>query len=102
MAKLPSSAIGVDVGRHSIKAVLLQRKGADRFALTHFATRELAEEQKTAESLAANLKAVLHDMGGSSKACGIAISSSDAMVRIIDQPAMPTNILRDALRLNGI
>lgn len=102
MAKPPSSAIGVDIGRHSMKAVLLQRRGANRFALSHFALRELSEPARTAEALAANLKALLHDLGGSARACGLAISSAEALIRIIDQPQTPPAILRDALRLNGM
>ena len=100
MATAPSSAIGVDVGRHTMKAVLLQRRGA-RLVLTHFATRELMEEMQTADTLASNLKALLQDMGGSSRACGITISSAEAFVRIIEQPAMPPVMLRNALRLNS-
>ncbi len=101
MAKSSSSAIGVDIGRHSMKAVLLQRRGANRVALTHFATRELAEQPRTVESLASNLKALLVEMGGKSKACGIAVSNAESFVRIIEQPPMPPDVLRNALRLNG-
>ena len=101
MAKTPSVAIGIDVGRNSMKAVQLQRRGANRFSLSHFATRELMEEAKTTEALAANLKALLQDLGTSSKACGIAFSGGDSFVRIIEQPQMPPEMLRNALRLNG-
>jgi len=85
-----------------MKAVLLQRRGADRFALSHFALRELPEPATTAEALAANLKALLHDLGGSSRSCGIALSSAEVLIRIIEQPQTPPGILRDALRLNGM
>ncbi len=98
MAKLPSSAIGIDVGRHSLKAVRLQRRGR-RLALTHFAVKEAPEAP--AEALAENLKALLHDLGGSAKACGIAFSSPEALVRIIEQNTIPPELLRDALRING-
>ncbi|XHR26946.1 MAG: pilus assembly protein PilM [Chthoniobacteraceae bacterium] len=98
MAKLPSSAIGIDVGRHSLKAVRLQRRGR-RLALTHFAVKEAPEAP--AEALAENLKALLHDLGGDAKACGIAFSSPEALVRIIEQNTIPPELLRDALRING-
>ena len=84
-----------------MKAVLLQRRSGNRFALTHFATRQLAEELKTPEALSANLKALLQEMGGRARACAISVSSADALVRIIEQPSIPTELLRDALRLNG-
>ena len=101
MAKAPSSAIGIDFGRHAIKAVLLQRRSAGRLALTHFAVRELPEEANTLEALGENLKLLLHDLGGTAKAVGIAVSHADAMVRIIEQNTIPPELLRDALRING-
>ncbi|MEI6562252.1 MAG: pilus assembly protein PilM [Verrucomicrobiota bacterium] len=101
MAKAPSSAIGIDVGRHSIKAVLLQRRSAGRLALTHFAVREVPEEANTLEALGENLKPLLHDLGATAKAVGIAVSHPDAMVRIIEQNTIPPELLRDALRING-
>ncbi len=84
-----------------MKAVLLQRRSGNRFALTHYAIRQLAEEVMSVETLSANLKALLQEMGGRSKACAISVSSADALVRIIEQPSIPTELLRDALRLNG-
>ncbi|MCX6966797.1 MAG: pilus assembly protein PilM [Verrucomicrobia bacterium] len=100
MAKPPSSAIGIDVGRHSMKAVLLKRRGT-RLALTHFAVREFPEEINTLEGLGENLKPLLHDLGGSAKGVGIAVSHPEAMVRIIEQNTIPPELLRDALRING-
>jgi len=101
MAKPPSSAIGIDVGRHSMKAVLLQRRSASRLALTHFAVREFPEEANTLEALGENLRLLLHDLGGTAKALGIAVSHPDALVRIIEQNTIPPELLRDALRING-
>ena len=122
MAKAPSSAIGIDVGRHSIKAVLLQRRGAGRLVLTHFAVREYSkapdashtsadssafygggqpEEVNSLDALGENLRLLLHDLGGTAKAVGVAVSHPDAMVRIIEQGTIPPELLRDALRING-
>ena len=84
-----------------MKAVLLQRRGAGRLALTHFAVREFPEEVNTLEALGENLKPLLHDLGGSAKALGIAVSHPEAMVRIIEQNTIPPELLRDALRING-
>ena len=41
-------------------------------------------------------------MGGSAKACAVGVSSPEALVRIIEQPETPPEILREALRLNGV
>lgn len=101
MAKTPSSAIGVDVGRHAMKAVLLQRRGAHRVVLTHFATRELMEELKTVDAFASNLKALLQTLGGTARAYGLSVSNAASLIRIIEQPVMPPEMLRDALRLNS-
>ena len=84
-----------------MKAVLLQRRAGNRVVLTHFATRQLAEEPHTVESLSANLRALLNEMGGTAKACGISVSNAASFVRILEQPEIPTELLRDALRLNG-
>ena len=83
-----------------MKAVLLQRRGT-RLALTHFAVREFSEPANTLEALGENLKALLHDLGGTAKALGIAVSHPEMMVRIIEQNTIPPELLRDALRING-
>ncbi len=107
MATTPSTAIGIDVGRHAIKAVRLQRRGSRPLVLTHFAIKELPEAAPDAPAeaglaaLGDQLKAVLQELGTSAKACGIAFSSPDAMVRIIEQNTIPPELLRDALRING-
>jgi Tfp pilus assembly PilM family ATPase len=48
------------------------------------------------------LRALFKEMGGTAKVCAVAISSPEALIRIIEQPETPTEILRDALRLNGM
>jgi type IV pilus assembly protein PilM len=102
MAKAPTSVIGVDLGRYAFKSVLLQRRGADRFTVTNYASRTLAEPIVDAEHLSRELRSLFKDMGGSAKLCAIAVSSPDALIRIIEQPDTPPDILRDALRLNGM
>jgi type IV pilus assembly protein PilM len=109
MSKPPSSAIGIDVGRHSMKAVVLTRRGSSRFVLTHFAVLKLPEKpgggtQEPADALDGleeNLRALLRELGGTAKACGIAVSHEEAMVRILEQSNIPPELLRDALRING-
>ena len=103
MAKSLTSAIGVDLGRYSLKSVLLQKKGGNRYVLTNFASLPCdGTVERTPEALGAQLKALVKQMGGSAKGCAVAVSSPEALVRIIEQPDTPPEILRDALRLNGM
>ena len=102
MAKTLSSAIGVDLGRYSLKSVLLQKKSGNRYVITHFASMPVNDAvERTPESLGAQIKALVKHMGGTAKGCAVAVSSPDALVRIIEQPETPPEILREALRLNG-
>lgn len=102
MAKALTSVIGVDIGRYSLKSVLLQRKAGNRFVVTHYASQVLGGPVDSADSLGHELKALFKNMGGSAKACAVGVSSPDALIRIIEQPETPVAILRDALRLNGM
>ncbi len=102
MAKIPNSVIGIDLGRHSLKSVSLVRKGANRFVLNNYAVRTMEKTPETADDLAEELKLLLKQMGGSAKSCALGVSSSDSLIRIIEQPETPTEILRDAVRLNGM
>ncbi|MEQ1860122.1 MAG: pilus assembly protein PilM [Chthoniobacteraceae bacterium] len=100
MAKAPSSVIGLDVGRYAIKCVQLQRRGEGRFAVTHYATRQLDGATASSAQLGTTIRDVLKQMG-SARAFAVAVSAPEALVRIIEQPEMPPEILRNALRLNG-
>lgn len=102
MAKAPNSVIGVDLGRYSLKSVLLHRKSGNRFVVSNFASRVVTEPLDTADALSRELKVLFKEMGGNAKSCAIGVSSSEALIRIIEQPETPTNILREALRLNGM
>jgi Tfp pilus assembly PilM family ATPase len=102
MAKAPNSVVGIDIGRSSLKAVLLQRGGADRLSVTHFATQPASPDLQSPVQLASDIRGLLKAMGGSAKACAVAVSSPDSIIRIIEQPETPTNLLRDAVRLNGM
>lgn len=99
MAKIPSSAIGIDIGRYSMKAVALARRGNGRLVLTRFASRDLgAEPPRTVDAFAGHLKSILQQLGGKGKACGLAVSHGDSLLRIIEQLDMPAESLRDSLR----
>ena len=102
MARRGNSVFGIDLGKHVFKGVLLQRKGDNRFVLTSYASREVPEELKTPEELAQQLKLLLKDLGGSAKGCAIAVSDPASLLRIIEQPNTPIDLLRNALRLNGL
>lgn len=102
MAKAPSSVIGVDLGRYSLKSVQLQKKGGNRFVLTHYASQAFDEPLDSVETLGRHLKTLFKEMGGSAKVCAVGLSSPDSLIRIIEQPETPVEILRDALRLNGM
>lgn len=102
MARRGNSVIGIDLGKHVFKGVLLQRKGDDRFVLTSYASREVPEELKTPEDLAQQLKLLFKDLGARAKGCAIAISDPESLLRIIEQPNTPIDLLRNALRLNGL
>jgi type IV pilus assembly protein PilM len=101
MAKALNSVIGLDLGRHSLKSVVMQRRGPDRISVTNYATRKLPENLENADQLGSEIKALFKEMGGSSKPCAIAISSPETILRIIEQPDTPTTLLREAFRLNG-
>lgn len=101
MAKPANSVIGIDLGKHVFKSVLLQRKGDHRFVLTHYASHKVPEISNSDE-LAQEIKLLLKEMGGSAKNCAVASSDPAALLRIIEQPTTPVELLRSALRLNGL
>jgi type IV pilus assembly protein PilM len=102
MAKRADSVVGIDLGKHVLKAVALRRKNDARFVLTNFASRPVPEEFLSPEDLARELKQLLRDLGGSAKACAFAVSDPGTILRIIEQPDTPVELLRTALRLNGL
>src|SRR6202162_153869 len=102
MAKRADSVVGIDLGKHVLKGVALRRKGDSRFILTSFASRPVPEEFASAEDLFRELKQLLRDLGGSAKACAFAVSDPSTILRIIEQPDTPLDLLRNALRLNGL
>src|SRR5438067_5191722 len=102
MAKRADSVVGIDLGNHVLKGVALRRKSDSRFILTSFASRPVPEEFASAEDLSRELKQLLRDLGGSAKACAFAVSDPSTILRIIEQPDTPVDLLRNALRLNGL
>ena len=101
MAKRGNSVIGIDLGKHVFKGVVLHRKGDARYVLTSYASREVPEDMQTADDLAQELKLLLKELG-SAKGCAVAVSDPSSLLRIIEQPDTPVDLLRNALRLNGL
>src|SRR6266571_4548834 len=102
MAKRADSVVGIDLGKHVLKGVALRRKSDSRFILTSFASRPVPEEFASAEDLSRELKQLLRELGGSAKACAFAVSDPSTILRIIEQPDTPVDLLRNALRWNGL
>src|SRR5438874_565547 len=102
MARRGDSVVGIDLGKRVFKGVTLKRKSDSRLVLTSFASREVPEQIATAEELARQIKLLFKDLGGSAKGCALAISDPATLLRIIEQPDTPVDLLRNALRLNGL
>jgi Tfp pilus assembly PilM family ATPase len=102
MGRRADSVTGLDLGKHAFKGVTLRRKSDSRFVLTNFASRQVPEEFASVDELAQELKLLLKELGNGEKACAVAISDPRALLRIIEQPDTPIDLLRNALRLNGL
>ncbi len=102
MAKSYSNSIGIDIGTHCIKGVALQRRGSDRAVVHKFSVRTLADKLENSDELVHHLKLVLSELGGSSKTIGVATSSPDAFLKIIEQYPTPPDLLRKGLLINGL
>ncbi len=71
--------------------------------VSNYGVHVMETAPQTGEQLAAELKLALKELGGASaRQCAVAVSSSDSLIRIIEQPETPREILRDAIRLNGL
>lgn len=102
MARRGNSVIGIDLGKRSYKAVLVQKKSETRYVLNSFATHELDTEATTPDAMAQHLKLLLKDLGGHTKSCAVGVSDPGTLLRIIEQPSTPPELLRNALRYNGL
>src|SRR5437764_6076258 len=101
MAKRSDSVFGIDLGKHTLKGVAVRQKNDSRFVLASFASRPVPEEFASADDLARELKQLVRELGGA-KACAFAVSDPTTILRIIEQPDTPVDLLRNALRLNGL
>lgn len=101
MGKRADSVIGLDLGKHVFKGVSLRQKSDSRLVLTNFASHQVPEEFASADELAQHLKSLLRELGGG-KACAVGVSDPRALLRIVEQPDTPVDLLRNALRWNGL
>jgi len=92
----------MDLGRFSHKAVALQRKGPNRYALTHYATLQHNSPAESPAVLGEQIRALLAELKTTAKGYTVSVSGGDSIVRIIEQPETPPTLLRDAVRLNGL
>src|SRR4029077_6144430 len=97
MAKRADSVVGIDLGKHMLKGVALRRKSDSRFVLTSLASRPVPEEFASADALAGEIKQLIQELCVGVKACAFAVSDPSAILRIIEQPDTPVELLRTAL-----
>jgi Tfp pilus assembly PilM family ATPase len=102
MAKALNSAIGIDLGQHNLKGVLLQRKSGNHYHIAGYAIRQTGPGPVPSDKLAHHLKLLMQEIGGSAKGYAAAASNPQALVRIIEQPPTPPTLLRDALKFNDM
>lgn len=101
MVKLSNSAIGVDLGQHTIKAVRLQRRGGNRVAIAGYAIRELGDRGAKEDEIQHHLKLLIEELGGKVKSHATSMSDDEMILRIVEQQATPLEVLRSALKLNA-
>src|SRR5438270_11638586 len=102
MARRGNSVIGIDLGKRSYKAVLLSKKSETRYVLTSFASHDVPEDLATPDAIAQQLKQLLRELGGQTRNCDIAVSEPGSLLRILEHPSTPPELLRNALRYNGL
>lgn len=102
MAKRGNSVVGIDLGKRTYKAVQITRKSDTRYVLTNFASHEVPEEMSSSDDAAQHLRLLLKELGGNTRSCALAVSDPGALLRIIEQPNTPAELLRNALHFNGL
>jgi len=101
MAKAPASSLGIDMGGHTWKAVHLQRRSGGRVAVSGFATRVVDATQLGADQVAHHLKLLVQEVGASPKIASACFGGEGTLLRIIEQPPTPLDVLRGALRFSA-
>ena len=95
----PQSVVGIDVGRHTLKALVVDRLRSGGCVIRDGATREIFAGS---DGVVRGLRFLLRNLDSAHRPCAVAVSGLDSFVRIIRQPPTPPELLREGLRLNGI
>lgn len=101
MAKAANSAVGVDLGNHTLKAVRLLRRSGGRVALAGYTVRECGDRGMPDDEMQHHLKLLVEETGGKVKAHGASLFTQDTVLRVVDQPATPVEVMRNALKFNA-
>lgn len=83
-----------------MKAVLVKRRRGHRLALCNYAIRHVGEPIEDPDQLAHHLKLLVKEVGGS-KHAAVAVSDPDAVIKIVEQPPTPKDLMRKALKVSG-
>lgn len=100
MAKSSNIVTGVDVGQYAVKAVSLQRRAGGQLSLLGYSVRVIGDRERTDAEIASEIRAGIKEANGG-KHINVAVTSSEGIVRIIEQPATSPSVLRQALKLNA-
>ncbi len=102
--KLPNSVVGIDLGGHSLKAVRLQKVGA-QYALTRIAIVPTPSDGSgtmvTEQALANALKQLTSLVKASGADVHFTVNSPGSTVRYVEFPQIPLSDIRSALKLNS-
>jgi type IV pilus assembly protein PilM len=94
--------VAVDLGSRITKAVHVQRRGQS-YVLSEYALVDapIFEKALSADLLTEHLKAVSHALQCKLKMVSLTVGVSDALVRTVEMPAMPSDDMRNVLKLNS-
>jgi len=93
--------MAVDVGSHTTKAVLIERRG-EVMALTRYALMNapIYEKKMSPEMLADHLRQVSEALGGVTKSLTLTTGLDDVIVRQVELPHIPVDEMRLVLKNN--
>ncbi|NCB40268.1 MAG: hypothetical protein EOM80_16025, partial [Erysipelotrichia bacterium] len=83
-----TKVIGLDVGLHSMKAVLLERQGASLTCLGAIECPFSAGEERTTEEYKDALRQVASAFGSKTKAAAIVAQDTEVQLKFLDKPLM--------------
>jgi Tfp pilus assembly PilM family ATPase len=99
--KKRNQMMAVDLGTHTTKAVLIERRGG-MLALSRYALLDapIYEKKISADLLSDHLHSVAEALGGTTKFVTLAIGLDDAIVRQVELPKMQVGEMRMVLKNN--